>query len=146
MEWQRIERISLQIRACQTDISIPNRTSDECKKVLQDYNYVKLEDDDIAWWTGRRNFLLKITFLFHHWSWCVDDRTVIFPVKETVVNPPMYGNKRGTTDNVRFVINWPHIIRMSTRSTVRPPFCLSQSHPSMNAHSCRSLSGEGRWD
>lgn len=35
---------------------------------------------------------------------------------------------------------------VSTRSAVRSPFCLSQSHPSMNARSCRSLSEEGRWD
>lgn len=53
--------------------------------------------------------------LFRYWLSCVDDGTVMFPVKETAVNPPMYGNKRGIADNVRFVINWPHIIRMYPR-------------------------------
>lgn len=38
--------MSLQIWACRMDISILDHTTDESKRVLEDCNYVKLEDDD----------------------------------------------------------------------------------------------------
>lgn len=57
------------------------------------------------------------------------DRTMTFSVKKTAVNTAMYGNKRGAADIVRFVINWPRIIRMYLRVRPSVPLCLSQSRP-----------------
>lgn len=117
------------------------------KRILEDCNYVKLEDDDYRTMDWRNKFF-------------AEDR--ILTSSLIIVRWWSYGNISCERNCYKSVYVWQQErhcrqcqIRdqlaaynpdVSTRSTVRSSFCLSQSCPSMNARSCRSLSGEGRWD
>jgi len=124
------------------------RCAGECKKALGDSSYIKLKDDDYCMIDCKNNFFLqRIVFLFDHWSRCVDDCTVIFPVKKNccksadVWQQERHCRQRQIHDQLA-----AYNPDVSTRSAVRSPFCLSQFRPSINVRSCRSLSEEGRWD
>jgi len=78
--------------------------------------------------------------------WDIDNRTVMFPVKNCCKSADVWQQERHCRQRQIRDQLAAHNLDVSTRSTVRSPFCLLQSRPSMNAHSCRSLSEEGRWD